>query len=277
MIEYLRDQPEGTYESDEFFERFTPKVLAENLAQLSPEELEDWRERHFKLYRFDVERVVRVAYLRAQRENEIEPARRQANELLEILAHFPPELARLEQFSVDAIHQIAKVLRSKDGELPLNDPKAILIQVLDLLRAPMSTEQLLAAARAQFPTMPIRIDGFVQLARRPSLPRDHYSYLMQWLEELGRYEVIPRLAPRRLPLQGHLITQAIALHQRRLSAPPPGARQHWLGGFVAALWVDIGQAHPRSVRRPGQPHSRAVLDLEDYFGRKIEKAIRGGV
>jgi hypothetical protein len=80
---YDRERPEGGYQSDAFFLQLTPAATVENRAQLTPEELADWRRSHFQLFRFDIERAVKIARLRTQRENETEPARKQANELLQ--------------------------------------------------------------------------------------------------------------------------------------------------------------------------------------------------
>jgi hypothetical protein len=294
MTDYLRDEPEGAYRSDKFFERFTPKALADSWAQLTSEEksapweqndgqaqltpkeeLAFWRKSHFEVFRFDVERVVKVAYIRARRENEVEPARRQANELLEILAQFPPELKRLEQFPANVFRQVGKVLQPKSGELPLVSPETVLLQVLDCLRAPlfMSYRGPEGLDSNPFPlTGKQRIEAGAWLAaargdaeRLDAPMRGRPSYLLQWLDELSHYEIRPPLGgSRRVPLQRHLVEQTIALHERRLGRPPPGTRRYWLGQFTAALWTDLEEARPPRA-----------LDLEDYFGKKIEDTIRG--
>jgi hypothetical protein len=308
-----RNQPEGAYRSDAFFERFTPgfssdkpedhisiNLLRESYSALKPEEaapgidgetwqsygekleeklkdlcermhsgsyrshpdepgrpfsiwcledkivqqavvtvLEAHRRPHFQLFRFDVERAVRVAQIRAQREDETEPTRRQAFVLLEVLAALRPELERLARFDSDVNFavQLSAVFQPVAGKkTPADigrDIRRILIHLFDILRAPMGSG-----------------DG---------------SYLLQWLRELEQYEVVPRLPPRRAPLTRHLVEQVIAVYERRIRERPPASRRHWLGQFLAALWRDLHQSLPEGMDE---------AELDDFFGKKVEDAVR---
>ena len=225
--QFDRGRPEGAYQSDAFFPRFTPGIPSDKLSD------ED-RRPYFELFRYDVDRVVRVARIRAQREDEIEPARRQAFELQGILAEIHPELQRIANLGdpADFIARVTTVFQPRAEETPAADIKVILTQVLDILGAP----------------------------RR----YDRDSYLLEWLREFDRYEVVPRLPPRRESLARLLTEQAIKLYERRLGECPPASRQHWLGQFLAALWKDVGQTVPAGD----------VDALADRFGRKVEDAVK---
>jgi hypothetical protein len=126
------------------------------------------------------------------------------------------------------------VLQLKEGAPAASSIATILIQLLDPLRAPMCGKS-----------------GHQE------------SYLLQWLRELDRYEIVSPPSPHRAPLARHLTEQAIALHVRRLDKRPPASRQHWLGQFPAALWQDLCQPFPKGVS-----------DFDEYFGKKIQDALK---
>jgi hypothetical protein len=236
-------QLEGFYRFDAFFPQFTPGVGARKTPRRGGEEMPEelGRRARLELFRYDVARMVRIAELRAHRENEIEPTRREASELLEILSQIRPKLMRLSRFNntVDLAVRISAVLRPKAEKLMAGSIATILTQVLDPLRAPM------AEGREQ--------------------GSEQESYLLQWLRELDGYEPIPSLPHNRTErtvLTRHLTERAIALYKQRLCAPPPASRQQWLGEFLAALWQDLQLSVPDKVS-----------DLAEYFGRKIEGAV----
>jgi hypothetical protein len=219
--QFDRGRPEGAYRSDAFFLRFTPGIPLDKLSD------ED-RRPYFELFRYDVDRVVRVAGIRAQREDEIEPARRQALELQEILAGIHPELQRIANLGdpADFIARVSMVFQPRAKQTPTANIKVTLTQLLDALQG----------------------------------PHNRNSYLVEWLREFDRYEVMPRLPPRRKSLARHLTEQAMTLYQHRFGERPPASRQHWLGQFLAALWQDIGQTVPDGD----------VDALADRFGRAVE-------
>jgi hypothetical protein len=225
QLQFDRGQPEGAYQSDAFFPRFTPGVPLDKLSD------ED-RRPYFELFRYDVDRAVRVARIRAQRENEIEPARRQAFNLQKILAEMHPELQRIPNLGdpVDLVARVSMVFRPRAEQTPTTDIKVILTQLLGALQAPMRY--------------------------------DRDSYLLEWLREFDRYEIVPKLPPHRESLARHLTEQVIALYERRLDECPPASRQHWLGQFLAALWQDMGQSVPDGD----------MDALADRFGRRVEGA-----
>jgi hypothetical protein len=235
-------RPEGFYRFDAFFPEFTPgidvrKTRRREVEEPTPEELD--RRPRLELFRYDVRRVARLAQLRTQRENKIQPTRHEAMELRKTLARLRPELVRLSRLdaTVDLAARMSGVLRPKPGEPATSSIAVILTQVLDALGAPMRSED-----------------------------DKQECYLLQWLRELDRYEVVPSLPSRRTErtaLARHLTEQAIALHELRLSKRPPASRQHWLGQFIAALWRDLQQPFPDKVS-----------DLDEYFGKKIQDALK---
>jgi hypothetical protein len=225
QLQFDRGRPEGAYQSDAFFPHFTPVIPLDKLSD------ED-RRPYFELFRYDVDRAVRVARVRAQREDEIEPARQQAFDLQDTLAEMHPQLQRIANFGdpVDFVARVSTVFQPRAEQTPTTDIKVILTQLLDALQGPHGRD----------------------------------SYVLEWLREFDRYEVVPRLPPRREPLVRHLIEQAIALHVRRLDTRPPASRQHWQGAFLAALWQDVGQSVPNDDE----------VALADRFGRRIEDAVK---
>jgi hypothetical protein len=209
----------------------------EELKEIAPEGLKNHRRAEFRsLFRYDVERLVKLAWLRVQREDEIEPTRQKANELLQILTRLRPELERLSRLgdTIDLVARMSTVLQPKAGAPAAGDVATILTQVLDPLRAGEGGQK--------------------------------ESYLLQWLSALDSYEVSPPLPRRRTTRTSfarHLAEQAIALFEQRLDERPPASRQHWLGQFLAVLWRDLQQ-----------PAFKDGLDLADYFGKKIQEALK---
>jgi hypothetical protein len=184
----------GTYQVDDFLKRFTRAPPPSSSARK--------RERAaLNLFRWDVNRVARIAYVRAQRELEVEPTRREAWDLLEGLAIARPVLERLELIGdpADFAARLGGVCRPKPGEDPADDLGVTLVQILE--------------------------NGITAL---------------QWIRELDRYDVVPKKGPNIVPLPRWLTAGAVALYRHRHSGDlPPASRGHWLAEFLFAAWQDF--------------------------------------
>lgn len=109
--------PAGTYEIDDFLGRFTPTPIG------SDKEIE---RAVLDLFRWDVNHVACVAYVRASREQEVEPARREAWDLVEALAVARSGLQRLAKIAdpADFAARIGAVIRPKASEA-LSSPAVV--------------------------------------------------------------------------------------------------------------------------------------------------------
>jgi hypothetical protein len=229
--------PPGWYPIDNFLACFEPVRGSERPLSSDDkptfDELEPGPE--LELFRWDVDRLVRLALLRTERDDtDLPEARREAAGLLAQLIEIRPALGDLvARTTGDAAVMAAKLspaLRRKRLHVPEGvdrpDPQTAISYIVEI--------------------------------------NEQARNLREWVDRfLDEFKPVA-LAHNLKPLPRHLARLAVTLHHQRLGKWPAASRRHWLSEFLGVV--------VRQFQLP-MPHKGDEAKLADYLGGKVEEAV----